>query len=68
VAALGIYAANLLLAALVSRPNLRRLVGLDAIADPDAWERRARRQRRLAYLMALATGAIGFLMSAKPEL
>jgi hypothetical protein len=68
IAALSIYAANLLLAAFVSRPNLRRLVRLDASSDRAGWERRARRQRWLAYAMALATGIIGFLMSTKPEL
>lgn len=65
--ALGLYAANLLIAAFVSRPNLRRLIGLGQ-SDPTTWERRARRQRYVAYGMAAATGAIGFLMSTKPEL
>ena len=65
--ALGVYAANLLTAAFISRPNLRRLVGLSD-AEPEAWRRRARRQRYLAYAMAGATGLIGFLMSAKPAL
>ncbi len=64
-AALGIYAANLLVAAFISRPNLRRLVG--AGGDPATWRRRAARQRYIAYAMAGATGLIGFLMSAKPE-
>lgn len=68
-AALGIYAANLLVAGFVSRPNLRRLLRLrSSEGDTDeAWRRGARRQRWLAYAMALATGVIGFLMSAKPE-
>jgi hypothetical protein len=67
--ALGLYAANLLVAAFVSRPNLRRLIGLgQAAIDDDAWRRRARRQRYVAYGMAAATGVIGFLMSTKPEL
>ncbi len=67
--ALGIYAANLLVAAFVSRPNLRRLVGLaQADTDDAAWTRRAKRQRYVAYAMAAATGAIGFLMSTKPAL
>ena len=39
--ALTIYAINLLVAAFISRPNLRRLLRLDA-GDPAAWERRAR--------------------------
>ena len=70
IAALAIYAGNLLVASLVSRPNLRRLLGPTASApsDPAAWNRRARRQRLLAYAMAGATGLIGFLMSAKPDL
>lgn len=70
IAALTIYAGNLLVAGLVSRPNLRRLLGgggASAPSDPDTWNRRARRQRLLAYAMAAATGLIGFLMSAKPD-
>ena len=67
--ALGLYAANLLAAAFVSRPNLRRLVRIGSDSSDDAaWQRRARRQRWLAYAMAAATGAIGFLMSTKPAL
>lgn len=68
-AALAIYAANLLVAGLISRPNLRRLLSLRDAGDAtdEAWKRGARRQRLLAYAMALATGVIGFLMSAKPE-
>lgn len=67
-AALAIYAANLVVAALVSRPNLRRLLGRDPTVDQASWNRRARHQRLLAYAMAAATGVIGFLMSAKPDL
>jgi len=66
--ALTVYAVNLLAAAFVSRPNLRRLLRLGAGADDAAWRRRARRQRYLAYAMAVATGMIGFLMSTKPTL
>ena len=69
-AALSIYAANLLVAGFVSRPNLRRLLhirGPETPTDGEAWRRGARRQRLLAYAMALATGIVGFLMSAKPE-
>lgn len=66
IVALVIYAANLGVAAFIARPNLRRLVGLSG--DPEAWRRRARRQRYVAYAMAGATGAIGFLMSVKPAL
>jgi len=69
-AALSIYAANLLVAGFVSRPNLRRLLrkgSSETPKDDEAWRRGARRQRLLAYAMALATGIIGFLMSTKPE-
>lgn len=67
--ALGLYAANLVVAAFVSRPNLRRLIGLGrAEADDAIWRRRARRQRYVAYGMAAAIGVIGFLMSTKPTL
>ena len=64
----GLYAANLIVAAFISRPNLRRLLRRWSDADEDAWRRRARQQRYVAYAMAAATGAIGFLMSTKPEL
>jgi len=65
--ALAVYAANLVVAAFISRPSLRRLMRL---RDPDAegWGRQARRVRYVAYAMAVATGLIGFLMSTKPEL
>ncbi|HEX3220332.1 MAG TPA: hypothetical protein VHU77_09980 [Candidatus Limnocylindria bacterium] len=66
--ALTIYAVNLVVAAFVSRPNLRRLVWAGAGADDETWRRRARTQRYVAYGMAAATGVIGFLMSTKPEL
>ena len=67
--ALTLYAINLVIAAVVSRPNLRRLVGLGASTTDDAtWERRARQQRYVAYGMAGIIGVIGFLMSTKPEL
>ncbi len=65
--ALGLYAMNLLVAAFVSRPNLRRLLRLGS-SDEVAWQRRARRQRYVAYAMAAATGGIGLLMSTKPVL
>ncbi|HEY7526204.1 MAG TPA: hypothetical protein VIA82_05175 [Candidatus Limnocylindria bacterium] len=66
--ALVIYAVNLVVAAFVSRPNLRRLLWPGTGADDVAWQRRARTQRYVAYGMAAATGVIGFLMSTKPEL
>jgi hypothetical protein len=65
--ALILYAGNLLLAAFVSRPNLRRLLRIDA-GDDGTWRRRARQQRYVAYAMAAATGVIGLLMSTKPAL
>jgi hypothetical protein len=66
--ALALYAANLLVAAFVARPNLRRLLRIGTVADDLAWQRRARRQRVVAYAMAGTTGVIGFLMSVKPTL
>lgn len=67
--ALVLYALNLAVAAFISRPNLRRLVGLgDGGTDDEAWRRRARQQRYVAYGMAAVIGVIGFLMSTKPQL
>ena len=69
IVALGLYAVNLVVAAFVSRPNLRRLIGLGrSEADEATWRRRARRQRYVAYGMAATIGVIGFLMSTKPSL
>jgi predicted integral membrane protein DUF2269 len=65
--ALGVYAANLLAAAFISRPNLRRLMRLRDHGG-EGWRQQARRVRYVAYAMAVATGLIGFLMSTKPEL
>jgi len=67
--ALALYAINLVVAAVVARPNLRRLVGLSRSgADDETWRRRARQQRYVAYGMAGVIGVIGFLMSTKPQL
>lgn len=67
--ALTLYAINLIVAGVISRPNLRRLIGLSgSSADEEAWNRRASRQRYVAYGMAGVIGVIGFLMSTKPEL
>ena len=66
--ALSIYAANLLLAFFVQRPNLRRLVGVRAAPDDQVWLDRAKRQRYVSYAMAALVGTIGFLMSTKPRL
>lgn len=65
--ALTIYALNLIVAAFIARPNLRRLLRVGG-GDDASWQHRARRQRYVAYGMAAATGLIGFLMSTKPEL
>ncbi len=68
--ALGLYVANLLLAAFVARPNLRRLLRIGGQGDggDEAWRRRARQQRYVAYAMAATIGIIGLLMSTKPVL
>ena len=67
--ALALYAVNLLVAGLISRPNLRRLVGIRRSGgDDETWRRRARQQRLVAYGMAGVIGVIGFLMSTKPDL
>ena len=50
--ALAIYAANLVLAFFVQRPNLRRLVGIRAASDDRVWLERAQRQRYVSYAMA----------------
>jgi len=69
IVALALYAANLVVAGFVSRPNLRRLVGLSTSGtDDETWRRRARQQRLVAYGMAGVIGVIGFLMSTKPAL
>jgi uncharacterized membrane protein len=68
-AALTLYAINLVIALVISRPNLRRLIGLgESGGDDAAWKRRARQQRYVAYGMAGIIGVIGFLMSTKPDL
>ncbi|MFP5343721.1 MAG: DUF2269 family protein [Candidatus Limnocylindria bacterium] len=66
--ALAIYAANLVIAFFIQRPNLRRLIGVKAAADDASWKARARRQRYVSYVMAGLIGTIGFLMSSKPTL
>lgn len=71
IAALVLYTANLGVAALVSRPTLRRMVGIGTRgggADDGSWRRLATRQRWVAYGMAAAIGVIGLLMGTKPEL
>lgn len=66
--ALAIYAANLVVAFFIQRPDLRRLIGVRATFDDRVWEARARRQRYVAYVMAALTSTIGLLMSTKPNL
>ncbi len=67
--ALTLYAINLIVAGVISRPNLRRLIGLSGSGtDDEAWNRRASRQRYVAYGMAGVIGVIGMLMSTKPNL
>ena len=70
IVALVLYAINLAVAALISRPNLRRMVGIGSgrSGEDAAWTRLARRQRWVAYGMAAAIGVIGLLMSTKPQL
>lgn len=65
--ALGLYAANLVVAMVVARPNLRRLMGWSGALDEETWARLARRQRYLAYAMAGIIGVIGLLMMNKPQ-
>jgi hypothetical protein len=64
--ALSIYFTNLAIAFFIQRPNLRRLIGINAAADDAVWKERAKRQRYVSYLMAGLVGTIGFLMSTKP--
>ena len=69
--ALALYATNLLLAFVVQRPGLARLMRLQPGESEEArkrWRDRARRQRYFSYVMAGLIGVIGFLMSAKPNL
>jgi uncharacterized membrane protein len=68
--ALAIYGVDIVIAFLVQRPGLRRLVR-GAASDADEagapWRARARTQRYVSYLMAAAIGLIAFLMMSKPE-
>ncbi len=71
VLALTLYAANLLIAFVIQRPGLARLLRLqpgDSEAARRRWRDRARRQRYFSYVMAGLIGVIAFLMSTKPEL
>ncbi len=67
--AVAVYAANLLVAFFVQRPNLRRLLLRgESGRDEERWRAKARRQRYVSYLMAAAVGLIAFLMTSKPDL
>jgi uncharacterized membrane protein len=69
--ALTLYGANLLIAFVIQRPGLARLLRLQPGESEEArrrWRDRARRQRYFSYVMAGLIGIIAFLMSAKPNL
>ena len=69
--AIGIYGVVLIVAFVVQRPDLRRLITRSGPADDAAerrWRDRARRQRYVAYAMAAAVGLLAFLLSTKPAL
>ena len=69
--ALSLYAVNLLLAFVIQRPSLARLLGLhpgESEESRDRWRDWARRQRYFSYVMATIIGLIAFLMSTKPDL
>jgi hypothetical protein len=68
-AAVAVYAANLVVAFFVQRPNLRRLMLRgEGVSDDERWRATARRQRYVSYVMAAAVGLIAFLMTSKPDL
>jgi len=69
--ALGLYAADLVLAFFIQRPGLARLLRLQPAESEDArrrWRDWARRQRYFSYVMAGLIGVIAFLMTTKPDL
>jgi hypothetical protein len=69
--ALSLYAANLLIAFVIQRPGLARLLRLQPGDSEQArrrWRDRARRQRYFSYVMAGLIGIIAFLMSTRPNL
>ena len=65
-AALVLYAVNLVVALAIARPELRSLLG--GGGDDASWRKRARRARWIAYGMAAVIGAIGLLMMVKPAI
>jgi hypothetical protein len=71
VLALVLYAINLLIAFVIQRPGLARLLRLQPGESEEArkrWRDWARRQRYFSYVMAGLIGIIAFLMSTKPPL
>lgn len=69
VLALILYGTNLLIAFVIQRPGLARLLRLQPGDSEEArrrWRDRARRQRYFSYVMAGLIGIIAFLMSTKP--
>lgn len=69
--ALALYAVNLVIAFVVQRPGLARLLRLPPGESEPArrrWRNWAKRQRYFSYVMAGLIGVIGFLMSTKPQL
>lgn len=69
--ALALYAVNLLIAFVIQRPGLARLLRLPPGESEEArrrWRNWAKRQRYFSYVMAGLIGVIGFLMSTKPNL
>src|SRR5687767_465776 len=67
--ALSLYGVNLLIAFVIQRPGLARLLRLQPGESEEArhrWRDRARRQRYFSYVMAGLIGVIAFLMSTKP--
>jgi hypothetical protein len=67
-AALVVYAANLVLAFAIQRPNIRRLVRQRGGGDERTWRDRAVRYRYVSYAMAGLVGVIAWLMTTKPNL
>jgi hypothetical protein len=69
--ALALYALNLVIAFVIQRPGLARLLRLQPGESEEArarWRNWAKRQRYFSYVMAGLIGVIGFLMSTKPDL
>ena len=69
--ALALYALNLVIAFVIQRPGLARLLRLPPGESEESrrkWRNWAKRQRYFSYVMAGLIGVIGFLMSTKPDL